>query len=65
MLFSRNKVADEKKRGIMRNAASVAELTKSLFAEIVKVESREGLERRAKGGASRGIIVLRDELSQW
>jgi hypothetical protein len=42
MLFSRYKVAYEKKRKIMRNVASVAGLTKSLFAEIDKVENREG-----------------------
>jgi hypothetical protein len=32
------KVVYEKKRKIMRNVASVAELTKSFFAEIDKVE---------------------------
>jgi hypothetical protein len=37
MLFSRHKVADEKKRKIMRNVASIAELKKSFFAEIDKV----------------------------
>jgi hypothetical protein len=36
-LFSRYKVAYEKKRKIMRNMASVAELKKSFFAEIDKV----------------------------
>ena len=36
MLFSRYKVAYEKKRKIMRNVASVAEITKSFFAEIDK-----------------------------
>jgi hypothetical protein len=36
MLFSRNKVAYGKKRKIMRNVASVAELKKSHFAEIDK-----------------------------
>jgi hypothetical protein len=30
---------------IMRNVASVAELTKSFFAEINKVENRKGLEK--------------------
>jgi len=45
MLFSRYKVAYEKKRKIMRNVASVAELTKSFFAEIDKVENREDLEK--------------------
>jgi hypothetical protein len=45
MLFSRYKVAYEKKRKIMRNVASVAELTKSFFAEIDKVENCEGLEK--------------------
>ena len=44
MLFSRYKVAYEKKRKIMRNVASVAELRKSFFAEIDKVENREDLE---------------------
>src|SRR6202035_2962370 len=39
MLFSRYKVAYEKKRKIMRNVASVAELTRSFFAEIDKVEN--------------------------
>ena len=46
MLFSRHKVAYERKRKIMRNVASVAELKKSFFAEIDKVENREGLEKR-------------------
>jgi hypothetical protein len=46
MLFSRYKVAYEKKRKIMRNMASVAELKKSFFAEIDKVENREDLEKR-------------------
>jgi hypothetical protein len=36
MLFSRYKVAYEKKRKIMRNVASLAELKNSFFAEIVK-----------------------------
>ncbi len=45
MLFSRHKVAYEKERKIMRNVASVAELTKSFFAVIDKVENREGLEK--------------------
>jgi hypothetical protein len=44
MLFSRYKVAYEKKRKIMRNVVSVAELKNSFFAEIDKVESREDLE---------------------
>ena len=43
MLFSRYKVAYEKKRKIMRDVASVAELTKSFFVEIDKIENREGL----------------------
>jgi hypothetical protein len=45
MLFSRYKVAHEKRRKIMRNVASVADLTKSFFAEIDKVENREDLEK--------------------
>ena len=45
MLFSWYKVAYEKKRKIMRNVASIAELTKSFFAEIDKVENREDLEK--------------------
>jgi hypothetical protein len=43
MLFSRYKVAYEKKRKIMRNVASVAELKKSFFAGIDKVEARKDL----------------------
>ena len=59
MLFSRYKVAYEKKRKIMRNVASVAELTKSFFAEIDKVENREGLEKlRVKYlGREKGILT--------
>ena len=59
MLFSRYKVAYGKKRKIMRNVASVAELKKSFFAEIDKVEKREDLEKlcvnylAAKRGFSR------------
>ena len=45
MLFPRYKGAYEKKRKIMRDVASVAELTKSFFAETDKVENREGLEK--------------------
>jgi hypothetical protein len=63
MLFSRHKVAYEKRRKIMRNVAPVAELTKSFFAEIDKVKDREGLEKlRVKyGGRQKGILpaVLR------
>jgi hypothetical protein len=40
MLFSRYKVDYEKKRKIMRNMASVAELKRSFFAGIDKVETR-------------------------
>jgi hypothetical protein len=49
----------EKKRKIMRNVASVAELTKSFFAEIDKVENREGLKRlRVKYlGCEKGILT--------
>jgi hypothetical protein len=36
MLFPWSKVAYERKRKIMRNVASIAELTKSFFAEIDK-----------------------------
>ena len=36
MLFSWYKMAYEKKRKIMRNVASIAELKKSFFAEIDK-----------------------------
>src|SRR6266478_897075 len=59
MLFSRYKVAYEKRRKIMRNVASVAELTKSFFAEINKVENREGLEKlRVKYlGREKGILT--------
>ena len=45
MLFSRYKVAYEKKRKIMRNVASIAELNKSFFAEIDKVENWGELEK--------------------
>ena len=45
MLFSRYKVAYERKRKIMRNVASVAELKKSHFAGIERVETREDLEK--------------------
>jgi len=41
MLFWRYQVAYEKSRNIRRNMASVAELKKSFFAEIGKVEKRE------------------------
>ncbi len=44
MLFSRYKVADDRKRKIMRNVASVAELKRSFFAGIDQVENREELE---------------------
>ena len=45
MLFSRNKVAYEKKRTIMRNVASVAELNKSSFADVDKVRNRDDLRK--------------------
>jgi len=45
MLFSRYKVAYERKRKIMRNVASIAELKRSFFPGIDKVENREDLER--------------------
>ena len=45
MLFSRYKVAYERKRKIMRNVASVAELKKSSFVKINKVERREDFEK--------------------
>ena len=44
MLFSRYKVAYEKKRKIVRNVASIADFKKSFFAEIDKVEAREASE---------------------
>ena len=61
MLFSRYKVDYEKKRKIMRNVASIAELTKSFFAEIDKVENREDLEKlRVKYlGHEKGILTAR------
>jgi hypothetical protein len=57
MLFPRYKVAYEKNRKIMRNVASIAELKKSFFAEIDKVENREDLEKpRVKYlGCEKGI----------
>jgi len=45
MLFSGYKVAYEEKRKIMRKVVSVAEFTKSFFAEFHKVGDREGLEK--------------------
>ncbi|SRR5258708_6878119 len=45
MLFSRYKVAYERKRQIMRNVASVAELKKSFFAAIDQAENREDLQK--------------------
>jgi hypothetical protein len=44
MLFSRYKVAYERKRKIMRNVASVAELTKPFFAEIRQSRKLKRLE---------------------
>ncbi len=44
MLFSRYKVAYERKRKIMRHVASVAGLKRSFFAGIDQVENREDLE---------------------
>lgn len=46
MLFSRYKVAHEKKHKIMRNVASVAEATRSFLAEIDKVENLNRSEAR-------------------
>ncbi len=46
MLFSRDKVAYEKNRKIMRNVASIAEFRKSCFAEFDKVKNREGFEKQ-------------------
>jgi Aminoacyl tRNA synthetase class II, N-terminal domain len=59
MLFWRYKVAYEKSRNIRRNMASVAELKKSFFAEIDKVENREDLEKqRVKYlGREKGILT--------
>jgi hypothetical protein len=45
MLFSWYQMADEKKRNIMRNVASLADLRKSFFAGIDKVEHREDLQK--------------------
>ncbi len=55
----------------MRNVASVAELTKSFFAEIDKLENREGLQKlRVKYlGREKGILtaVLRSlaQICSW
>ncbi len=59
MLFSRYKVAYERKRKIMRNVASVAELKRSFFAGIGQVENREDLENlRVKYlGREKGILT--------
>ena len=46
MLFSRYKVAHEKKHKIMRNVAPVAEATRSFLAEIDKVENLNRSEAR-------------------
>jgi hypothetical protein len=45
MLFWRHKVAYERSPDIRRNMASVAELNKSFFADIDKLENREDLEK--------------------
>ncbi len=65
MLFWRYKVAYEKSRNIRRNVASVAELRKSFFAEIDKVENREDLEKlrekylgREKGSLTAVLLSL-------
>jgi hypothetical protein len=58
VLFSRYKVAYERKRKIMRNVASIAELKKSFF-EIDKVENREDLGKlRVKGLAQLGPTIF-------
>src|SRR5713226_8430914 len=59
MLFSRCKVAYERKRKIMRDVASVAELKRSFSAGIDKVENREDLEKlRVKYlGRENGILT--------
>jgi hypothetical protein len=59
MLFSRYKVAYDKKRKIMRNVASVAEGIKSFFAEIDKVEWSEPLNRNGRSfpGQPRAAFV--------
>ena len=59
MLFSRYKVAYERKRKILRNVASVAELKRSFFAGIDQVENREDLENlRVKYlGREQGILT--------
>ena len=52
-------MAYERSRNIRRNMASVAELKKSFFAEIDKVENREDLEKlRVKDlGREKGILT--------
>jgi len=59
MLFSRYKVAYERKRKIMRNVASIAELKRSFFPGIDKLENREDFENlRVKYlGRERGILT--------
>jgi hypothetical protein len=59
MLFSRYKVAYEKKRKIVRNVASIAEFKKSFFAEIDKVENRDDLEKLSVKylGREKGILT--------
>ena len=51
MLFSRYKVAYEKKRKIMRNVASIAELTKSFFCR-----DRQSRKPRRFGEAARSVV---------
>ena len=59
MLFSRYKVVYERKRKIMRNVASVAELKRSFFAGIDKVENREDWEKLRVEylGREKGILT--------
>ena len=59
MLFSRYKVAYEKKRTIVRNVASIAEFKKSFIAEIDKVENRDDLEKLSVKylGREQGILT--------
>jgi aminoacyl tRNA synthetase class II-like protein len=59
MLFSRYKVAYEKKRKIVRNVASIAEFKKWFFAEIDKVENRDDLEKLSVKylGREKGILT--------
>ena len=61
MLFSRYKVAHEKKHKIMRNVASVAEATRSFLAEIDKVENLNRSEANASPLVTKCLPIFRNQ----